>query len=271
MERDRLSGASEIGSGLADRFLSALEEDALYETCRDVLATYPSMASIWQMANLAFLHGGEAAPEYKKMEQADRAVVRHGAAMLKPDTMVLTYSRSSTVMHILRDSADKHVQAICGEGRPNYEGRQLARELTTAGIDVRYATDAGVLSLVNTADVVLAGADALLQGSVVNKTGSAALALAAGHHDVPLYVASSSYKRFPFVLVRQEASGEVWSDAPAGVTVENTYFEAVPAGLATGFVTENGVQDTIPSFARPVADEIWQLRDELAGRYRLLS
>ncbi|MFO8133829.1 MAG: hypothetical protein R6U10_07880, partial [Thermoplasmatota archaeon] len=149
MERDRLSGAAEIGSDLAARFLKALEEGALYETCRDVLATYPSMASLWTMANLAFLHGEAAASRYREMEQAGDDVVYHGMSLIEQDATVLTYSRSSTVMHILRDSAGKNVQAICGEGRPNFEGRRLAGELSSADVNVRFATDAGVLSLVD--------------------------------------------------------------------------------------------------------------------------
>ncbi len=271
MERDTVSGSAEIGSDLAGRFLDALEEGRLYETCRDVLAGYPSMASLWQMANQAFLHGGTAAREYEEMEAADRAVVRRGASLIERDTTVLTYSRSSTVMRILRDNADKNLEVICSEGRPNYEGRQLARELDDAGVDVRLATDAGALSLVERADLVLMGADALLDGGVVNKTGSMALALAAGCCQMPLYVAASSYKRFPFVLVRQEDAGEVWADAPAGVTVENTYFESVAAGLVTDIVTEDGLQEKIPSCDRQIADEIWRLRDELAERYRVLE
>ncbi len=271
MERDRLSGAAEIGSDHAGRLLAAVDNGTLYESCRTVLASYPSMASLWVMANLACVHGADAAGQYEKMGQARDRVVMHGMELLEHDMRVLTYSRSSTVMRILRESTDKHIGVICGEGRPSYEGRRLARELSEADIEVRFATDAGVLSCTSEADMVLIGADALLQGRVVNKRGSMALALAAERHGVPLYVAASSYKRFPFVLVREEPPGEVWSDAPPGVTVENVYFEAVPDDLVTGFVTEHGVRDAIPSFDGPVADEIWRLRDELAVRYRLLE
>lgn len=269
MKRDNVSGAAEIGSDLAARFLKAQCEGRLYELSRKVLATYPSMASLWYMANVAFLHGGEAASRYREMEDAGTDVVQHGASMIEQDATVLTYSRSSTVRDILQDADG--IDVICGEGRPNYEGRRLARELATAGIDVRLATDAGVLSLVPAADLILIGADALFDCGLVNKTGSTALALVARHHGVPVYVAASSYKHFPFVLVRREDSSEVWADAPSGADVENVYFERVPAGLVAGFVMEEGVRDAMPSFGRPVADEIWRLRDELAERYRLLE
>lgn len=174
-------------------------------------------------------------------------------------------------MRILREGAAHIRGVICGEGRPNYEGRQLAGELARAGIPVRYATDAGVLSLVDEADLVLIGADALLDGGVVNKTGSMALALTARRHGVPFCVAASSHKRFPFVFVRREKPGEVWSDAPPDVTVENTYFEVVPADLVTCFVTEDGPLDAMPSFDGPVADEPISIKDALAERYRLLE
>ncbi|MGC9307844.1 MAG: hypothetical protein ACP5FL_03605, partial [Thermoplasmatota archaeon] len=105
----------------------------------------------------------------------------------------------------------------------------------------------------------------------VNKTGSMTLALSAEYHGVPLYVAASSYKCFPFVLVQRENPDEVWQNAPPGVAVENVYFEAVPASLITGFVTEHGVQDEIPSFEGRIADEIIQIKDELVERYRLAA
>lgn len=270
MERDKLSGAAEISGGQATRFLKALAEGTLQDTSREILRAYPSMASLWTMANLAFLHGEAAASRYRSMEKAAGKVVQHGAALLEPGATVLTYSRSSTVKRILHEGADHIAGTICGEGRPNYEGRQLARELTGIDIAVRYATDAGGLLLVSEADVGLIGADALLSECVVNKTGSMALALAAEYHGVPLYVAASSYKCFPFVLVRRENPDEVWRDAPPGVTVENVYFETVPASLITGFITEHGVQDDIPCFEGRIADEIIQIKDELAEQYQLV-
>lgn len=271
MERDKLSGAAEIGSDLATQFLDALRDDALYETCRDVLATYPSMASLWTMANLAFLRGQAAASEYEAMKTAGSEVVHHGVWVLEPNITVLTYSRSSTILRILQASGTRISSVICGEGRPNYEGRRLALELAGADIDVRFTTDASALSLVGAADLVLLGADALLADSIVNKTGSQALGLAARHHGVPLYVAASSYKRFPFILVKQEDPDEVWADVPSNIHINNVYFEGVSADLVSGFVTEHGIQKNIPSFDRPVADEIFQIKDELAGRYRLLE
>ncbi|MGC9308932.1 MAG: hypothetical protein ACP5FL_09190, partial [Thermoplasmatota archaeon] len=158
MERDKLSGAAEISGGQATRFLKALTEGTLQDTSREILAAYPSMASLWTMANLAFLHGEAAASHYRSMSDAEDNVVQHGVALLELGATVLTYSRSSTVMRILREGADRIAGIICGEGRPNYEGRQLARELAGTGIAVRYATDAGGLSLVSEADVALIGA-----------------------------------------------------------------------------------------------------------------
>ncbi len=91
---------------------------------------------------------------------------------------------------------------------------------------------------------VLLGADCVLpSGEVVNKVGSAHLALAARHFEKPVLVAAESLKfvreNSDMEIPREENSPlEVWADAPSGIDVANTYFEAVPAELITTIVTE---------------------------------
>ncbi|MCK4717596.1 MAG: hypothetical protein KAT70_02915, partial [Thermoplasmata archaeon] len=43
------------------------------------------------------------------------------------------------------------------------------------------------------------------------------------------------------VCIEPQEPVEVWQDAPAGVCVENYYFEYVPLELITGFITDAGI------------------------------
>ena len=94
-------------------------------------------------------------------------------------------------------------------------------------------------------DAVLVGADAVLaDGSVVNKAGTRALALAAAHEGVPTYVAAARDKVRPDEVVHGE-SGDVTAvyDGDEPVRVACPTFDRTPADLIDGVVTEDGVLD----------------------------
>jgi translation initiation factor 2B subunit (eIF-2B alpha/beta/delta family) len=94
---------------------------------------------------------------------------------------------------------------------------------------------------------VLVGADGVLaDGSVVNKVGTYALALAARDRSLPFYVACESLKISPRrewgdAEVEEGDPAEVLPDAIDGVTAHNVYFECTPARLVTALITEEGV------------------------------
>ena len=132
---------------------------------------------------------------------------------------------------------------LCFESRPVNEGRDLARALAEAGVDVRYAVDAAAHLLVRECDAVFFGADSIGDQGVVNKIGSAIIAHSARAAAVPVVVLADDTKilprGFPQALDDDRPAGEVWS-APDGVAVWNRYFEAVPMEYVTWVVTEDG-------------------------------
>jgi translation initiation factor 2B subunit (eIF-2B alpha/beta/delta family) len=104
-------------------------------------------------------------------------------------------------------------------------------------------------------DAVLVGADAVLaDGSVVNKAGTRALALAAAHEGVPTYVAAARDKVRPDEVVHGE-SGDAAAvyDGDEPVRVACPTFDRTPAALVDGVVTEDGVLDV--ATVREVAAE----------------
>jgi ribose 1,5-bisphosphate isomerase len=123
------------------------------------------------------------------------------------------------------------------------EGHALARTLAQAGIPVTLAVDAAGPALVESADVVVIGADSVGDRGVVNKIGSLALTREAKLRNVPVWVAADRSKwlppGFPQPLDDDRPGDEVWRGA-RGVTVWNRYFEVLPSDLVDQVITDAG-------------------------------
>jgi translation initiation factor 2B subunit (eIF-2B alpha/beta/delta family) len=148
----------------------------------------------------------------------------------------------------LRSAQAHHLplQVFCTEGRPIMEGRRMARQLAEAGIPVTFGVDAAVSAFAAQASLVLIGADSIACDGVVNKVGTAGVALAAQAAGVPCYVVAGRRKWLPSPLNASavgepKPAEEVWPDPPAGVRLWNAYFESTPLDLFSGFIAEQGV------------------------------
>jgi len=269
MKQDKISGAAEIETKAMDYISKYLGKKELFEKCFIMLSLYPSMASIWNIANFAFLYGKEAKEKFEEMKKANEKVVEHGKKVIRDGYTILTYSRSSTVAKILKACKNKDIKIICSESRPKYEGRKLAKELCNQ-FEVVLTTDAALFSFLDEADVVITGADAILSDGIVNKVGTSALALYAKERKKPIYVASSSYKTFPFVFIKEEDGKEIWKNAPEEIKLRNFYFDLTPSRYISHFITEKGVSKTKPQFKYEVAEEIMKIRNLLADKFHLV-
>jgi methylthioribose-1-phosphate isomerase len=149
------------------------------------------------------------------------------------------------------------------EARPVLQGARLtAWEAVQDGIPCTLLADGAAASLLASGSVqgIVVGADRIAaDGSVANKVGTYALALAAARHGLPLVVAAPS-TTFDLacpdggaIPVEQRDGDEVRTlrgrmVAPAGVSVYNPAFDVTPPELVTAIVNERGV-------ARPVNGE----------------
>jgi translation initiation factor 2B subunit (eIF-2B alpha/beta/delta family) len=174
-------------------------------------------------------------------------VAEAAAEVLPVGGTVATISSSATVRRLLEaEAVPRGINVLCFESRPVSEGRELARALAGAGVDVTYAVDAAAHQLVPTCEAVLMGADSVGDAGIVNKIGSAVIAQAAHAASVPVHVLADETKilprGFPQALDDDRPAVEVWT-APEGIHVWNRYFEVVPMAYVTSFVTEVGVED----------------------------
>jgi methylthioribose-1-phosphate isomerase len=146
------------------------------------------------------------------------------------------------------------------EARPVLQGARLtAWEATRDGIPVTLLPDSAAASLIASGAVagVVLGADRVAaDGSIANKIGTYALALAAARHGVPFVVVAPTTtfdltcRSGADIPIEQRDGEEVrrvrrTAIAPAAVAVYNPAFDVTPPELVTAIVSERGV-------ARPV-------------------
>jgi len=110
---------------------------------------------------------------------------------------VTTLSRSQTVLLALSalPRARRPARVSVLESLPGAEGRLFAQDLRRVGLSARVVPDRTGPTLVETADLVIIGADAVFSdGSVAHKVGTRSLARAAARLGVPVVVIAGRSK-----------------------------------------------------------------------------
>jgi translation initiation factor eIF-2B subunit delta len=186
------------------------------------------------------------------------ASAARGAQLIAENAVVLTHSRSSTVLGALLNAArdGRRFSLIATESRPMLEGRGLAEAMTSAGVAATIIVDAAAGLVMDTVDLVLVGADRVTPSHVLNKIGTGMIALAARQAGIPVYCLADTSKFIGLLQTIRRRSdlpdAEVWPDHPAGISIMNRYFEEVPIELFTAIVTESGPLE--PTEAARVAE-----------------
>ena len=272
---DKASGAAEIlrrAGGVFTRLsvwsteqrVANLElaREAVIETCIALARAQPDMSPLLRVASAAltaartangaqevFKSAQEAARNFiEKAERAACEVALHGATLIRDGAIILTHSRSSSVLAALIEAreAGRNFSVVTTESRPMLEGRALAQELVGQHIPVTLIADAAASLAMDQVNVVLMGADKITPVNLVNKIGTRMIALGARERGLPVYSLCDSSKfiseDYPGSAIRGlQSASELWREAPQGVDVVNRYFEPTPLACFTGIVTEDGV------------------------------
>lgn len=208
--------------------------------------------------------------EAQAIEVEDRemcaAIGRHGAALLKDRTGVLTHCNAGglatagdgTALAVIFAAAaeGKTLQVFADETRPLLQGARLtAWELQQRAVPVTLICDnmAGWVMHEGKVQAVIVGADRITaNGDAANKIGTYSVALLAKAHGIPFYVAAPT-STFDLSLatgaqipIEQRASKEIThgfgkQTAPDGISVYNPAFDVTPAGLIAALITEKGL------------------------------
>ncbi|MGH9480628.1 MAG: S-methyl-5-thioribose-1-phosphate isomerase [Terriglobales bacterium] len=208
----------------------------------------------------------EARAIYDQDLACNRALGRHGAALLPAAACVLTHCNAGalatagygTALGVIRAAveAGKRIEVFAGETRPFLQGARLtAWELQQDAIPVTLITDnmAGHFLRSGRFAAVIVGADRVAaNGDVANKIGTYSLAVLAKENRVPFYVAAPrstldlSLASGDQIPIEQRSPAEVThlagvAIAPAGVAAAHPAFDVTPHRYITAIVTEAGI------------------------------
>lgn len=208
--------------------------------------------------------------EAKAIEREDaetnRAIGRHGQALLRDGWTVLTHCNAGalataeygTALAVVRAAveAGKSIRVFADETRPFLQGARLTVwELDRDGIPVVLITDgmAGWFLRRGEVQAVVVGADRIAaNGDTANKIGTYSVAVLARENGVPFYVAAPtstidlSLPDGGGIPIEERNPDEVRTVGGRLLTlphveVRNPAFDVTPAAYITAIITERGV------------------------------
>ena len=197
---------------------------------------------------------------------ANRAIGRHGAALLEEGVSVLTHCNTGalatggygTALGVVRAawSRGRLAAVYATETRPLLQGARLtAWELDRAGIPFTLIPDSAAAHLMRLGSVgaVIVGADRIAaNGDVANKIGTYGLAVLAREHGLPFFVAAPTntidldVESGVGIPLEHRPADEVTGIAGVPITVQgatalNAAFDVTPAAYVSAIVTQRGV------------------------------
>ena len=194
----------------------------------------------------------------------NHAIGKNGAVLVKDGDTILTHCNAGelcaveygTALGVVRAAWEqgKKIKVIADETRPLLQGARLtAWELMRDHIPVTLITDNMTAHIMSKGlvDLVVVGADRIVQDAVFNKIGTYCVAILAKEHKIPFYVAApkSTFdltRKASDIKIEERKSEEVThiagkQIAPSGVPVFNPAFDATPLKYVTGIICEDGI------------------------------
>jgi translation initiation factor eIF-2B subunit delta len=273
LRSDRTHGGSWMARRAVEALLEVASEPApstdellarLLAAGRELVAARPAMGAITHAVGR--LVASADASSHLSPDELQRLVSEEGSALIAsrdraaasiavhlapslPDALVLTHSDSATVREAVLHTPPARV--LCTASAPFEEGRRLAEDLRTQGLDVELVEDDEVDRALETTSLVLVGADAVYEdGSIKNKIGTRPLAESAHRVGVRTVVACELLKLGPV--------------PPPPVEDEPDLRDTTPPELIDEIVTEEGA--VVPADVKSLIERTPFLRDG----YRLL-
>jgi len=260
----------------------------LYKTARLVKAARPTAVNLFNAVDYV-LEEAEAYQNNRNFVQhvvdvclnfvetdaeMNRKLSIHGAKLISPKDRILTHCNTGafatveygTALGVIREGHEqgKNISVLATETRPLLQGARLtAFELKRMGVPFKLITDSmvGYVMYRGLVDKVIVGADRILaSGHVINKIGTYTIAVLAGRHGIPFYVAAPTTTfdlETPLdrVMIEERNAREVLEVqgvriAPRGVEALNPAFDITPPELISAVITEKGVVKAKPDSIR---------------------
>lgn len=230
---DKIHGSSEILSLIFDNLLKYKNDTeylnkALYKS-KKYFPHFPVIIYFnKEIENILEGRGKDSLTDYiiksrTKQDETYGRLFKKAFKVLSKHKTVLTISHSKTLIKIfeLWKKTYRDLKVIVCESRPNYEGILMVDEISKLKIKTKVISEATTGKLIKEVDAVILGADQfLLNGNIINKTGSRMLAVLAKYQKIPVYVLATSDK----IVIKKN--------------IINENFEEIEKGLITKIFTD---------------------------------
>jgi ribose 1,5-bisphosphate isomerase len=228
-----------------------------------LLATRPTAVSLSNAIRMVLRYRAADVDEAKQavvsnansfIENSEKAVERIGeigGRRIRNGDTILTHCNSMAALSIIREASKsgKEIKVIATESRPRWQGRLTIGMLEEMGVETELIVDSAVRSIMNDVDLVVVGADVITaNGSLVNKIGTAQIALCAHEARTGFMVAAETYKFSPqtimgeLVQIEERDPEEVLPDISKykHIRVRNPAFDVTPHSYIDIICTEVG-------------------------------
>ncbi|MGV8127278.1 MAG: ribose 1,5-bisphosphate isomerase [Methanothrix sp.] len=184
-------------------------------------------------------------------EKALEKIGQIGSRRIRDGDVVMTHCNSLAALSVISiaHKAGKKIKVIATESRPRFQGHTTIGMLDRMGVETELIVDSAARSFMNEVDLVVVGADVITaNGTLVNKIGTAQIALSAHEARTGFMVAAETYKFSPqtilgeLVTIEERDAAEVLADHNrySHVRIRNPAFDVTPHQYIDLICTEVG-------------------------------
>jgi len=207
-----------------------IEKEEFLKAVSKIIEVHPSMAVFYKLMEETVKVPEEKIKDFlidltRKVEEAPKKISLKIYPLLKDKKTLLTHSRSSTVIKVLRELRKRGIdfKIYCTESRPGDEGRLTFKELKRIGFEAELIPDLYVTKLIPSIQAIIFGADAVYEDKIINKVGT-----------YPLVLIGNHFKTSTFCLTSTLKISNNFKNLPR----INEFFEEVPLKLIDNFITD---------------------------------
>eukprot|EP01086_Lenisia_limosa_P001208 TRINITY_DN12222_c0_g1_i1.p1 TRINITY_DN12222_c0_g1~~TRINITY_DN12222_c0_g1_i1.p1 ORF type:complete len:291 (-),score=36.44 TRINITY_DN12222_c0_g1_i1:86-958(-) len=178
-------------------------------------------------------------------------IARRALSLIPDHCTVLIHGFSRMVCHTIQQAAQsRRLSVLCTTSNPGNQGQKTFDELKNAGVDIRMIPDASIGVHMETVDLVMFGAEALVEnGGIVNRVGTYPIAVLAHSLSKPVYVMAESFKFARIFPLNQRDLCQIMKEDG-----DNPLYDFTPPHLLSMLVTDLAI--LTPS---AVSDELIKL------------
>jgi ribose 1,5-bisphosphate isomerase len=207
-------------------------------------------------------------------QKAVEKIGQIGSRRIRDGDTILTHCNSQAAISVISaaHSSGKKIKVIATESRPRFQGITTIGMLDKLGIETELIVDSAARSVMNEVDLVVVGADVITaNGTLVNKIGTAQIALCAREARTSFMVAAETYKFSPktilgeLVTIEEREPVEVLPDISKyrHVKVRNPAFDVTPHQYIDLICTEAGAISPEMSYLIIRERLGWDMDDEV--------